>query len=430
MIEIKPKLDHNINIAGLLLTDADTFSRKASKAEKGAIKGLRFFSKKIPTGTVYIVNGVEFPNAEAVDLLLYLIWHLEKNGWEEILRFKGLNKIVKDVFGVKKLGQAQREKMERLLTIWKFHGYYFPGSFVWKGQKITMQFGVISNWKIISQSKGKPALLEVEFDRHFVEICKNTDWYRRPNWIEVKKLRKEIAKNLYLLALEYKPSEDSKEWKIYIDTDIKYWYRNTLNSLANPQYLYPKLIIEKRLRPAIEEINKKTSFRMELQQTKERNYCILVKEVTPRETKVLKIPFDELPAEDKTLLVAYVEAIADRKRISNVWGFLRSMSSKEIEIWLSKAREYFRVEVEKDEETDLVEKSRLLEILREWGRRKLEGKKAIFNTCFGDGKLLRAYESNKKVVFVCIDEILATLLSEKFGEELKAVFGKEVVFTA
>jgi len=153
MIEIKPKLDHNINIAGLLLTDADTFSRKASKAEKGAIKGLRFFSKKIPTGTVYIVNGVEFPNAEAVDLLLYLIWHLEKNGWEEILRFKGLNKIVKDVFGVKKLGQAQREKMERLLTIWKFHGYYFPDSFVWKGQKITMQFGVISNWKIISRSK-------------------------------------------------------------------------------------------------------------------------------------------------------------------------------------------------------------------------------------------------------------------------------------
>jgi len=428
VVEIKPKLDHNINIAGLLLTDADTISQKATKAEKGIIKGLLFFAKEIPTGTVYILNALEFPNAEAVDLLLYLIWHLEKNGWERILKFKGLNRIVKDVFGVKKLGQSQRERLERLLTVWKFHGYYFPNSFVWKGQKVTAQFGIISNWKIISQDKGKPALLEIEFDRHFIEICKNTDWYRRPSWEEIRKLRKEIAKRLYMIALEYKPDEKTRDWKIYMDHDLKYWYRNTLNSLANPIHLYPKLIIEGRIKPAIEEINSKTRLRMKLQQTEEGNYCITVKEIAPANAEKIEIPFDRLSNDEKTILITYVEAVAPERGINNIWGFLRSMTSKQIKSWLSKAKKYLETEAEKAKETKLVEKTRLLEILREWGKKKLEGKEVLFNTYFGNDKLLRAYESNKRVVFVCVDKILADLLTQKFKEELKEVFGKEVEF--
>jgi len=75
-----------------------------------------------------------------------------------------------------------------------------------------------------------------------------------------------------------------------------------------------------------------------------------------------------------------------------------------------------------------VEKTRLLEILREWGKKKLEGKEVLFNTYFGNDKLLKAYESNKRVVFVCVDKILADLLTQKFKEELKEVFGKEVEF--
>jgi len=429
MREIKPKLDHNITLAGLLLTDADKAILKTERATEGPIRGLLFFKKTIPTGIVYILNGAEFPNAEAVDLLLYLIWQAEQNNWQRKLKLESLNKLAKEVFGVKKLGKTERKLIERLLTIWKFHGYYFPNSFLWQGKKITAQFGVIEDWIIESQGRGKPAKVEITFNEKFLEICKETDWYRRPSWLEIRKLRKEIAKSLYLLAIEYKPDEKTKNWKIYIDNDLKYWYRNALNSLANPKHLYPKLIIEKRLKPAIEEINEKTNLRMELQQTEEGNYCITVEEVAPVGTEALKIPFDELPAEDKALLIAYVEAVAKEKKINNIWGFLRSMTSRQVKIWLRKAKKYFEAEVEKDKETDLVEKPRLLKVLREWGKKKLERKEILFNTYFGDDKLLKAYENNKKVVFVCVDKILATLLSEKFGKELKDVFGKEVVFT-
>jgi len=433
IMEIKPKLDHNITLAGLLITDADRAILKTERATKNPIKGLLFFKKTVPTGIVYIVNGAEFPNAEAVDLLLYLIWLAEKNNWKRKLELESLNKLAKEIFGVKKLGQTQRERIERILTIWKFHGYYFPNSFLWEGKKITTQFGVIDDWEIKPQGKGKPAKVEITFNEKFIEICKNTNWYRRPKWTEIKKLRKEIAKSLYILALEYKPSEDAKEWKIYIDNDLKDWYRNALNSLANPEYLYPKLIIEKRLKPAIKEINEKTNLRMELQQTEEGNYCIAVEEVAPAGSEALEIPFDKLSAEDKALLIAYLEAVAEKKKISNIWGFLRSMSTRQVKIWLKKARKYFEEEVKEDRKTELVEKPRLLEVLRKWGEKKFKNlderkRKILVNAYFGEDKVLKAYENNKKIVFTCIDRIMASLLSEKFGEEVKKVFGKKVIF--
>ena len=428
--EIRPKVDHNINLAGLLVIDADTVLGKLKREEKGILKGLYTFPKKLGNGTVYICNGAEFPNAEAVDLLLYLLHIAEKHGWPKRIRIPSLNALAKEVFGVKQSGKIWNEKIERLLTIWKFHVYYFKNCFFWNGKIIdTVMLGVIENFSIEKQGRGKPAVLTITFNEDFLYICQNTEWYRRPTWVELKKLRKETAKRLYMLALEYKPDEQTKDWKIYIDNDLKHWYRNALNSLANPQHLRPSIIL-KRLKGAIEEINEKTNLRMELQQTEEGNYCIVVEELAPAGTEALEIPFDKLPAEDKALLIAYLEAVAEEKKITNIWGFLRSMTSRQVKTWLRKAKKYFESGVEKDKETELVEKPRLLQVLREWGKRRLEGKETIFRTLFGEGKLLKAYENNKKVVFVCIDEILATLLAQKFGNELKNVFGKEVIFSA
>jgi hypothetical protein len=269
-IVIKPKVERNVGIAGFLLTDADTVLKKLERCEEGVLKGLYVFKKDIPTGTVYIANGAEFPTPEAVDLLLYFIWLLEKQNWNRVLRIVSIRKLLKEVFGKENPGKDWIRKLERFLVIWKNHSYYFHNSFVWQRQKVTAHFGVIGDWKIIPQGKGKPSILEIEFDRHFVKLFKETDWYRRPSWMEIRKLRKEIAKSLYLLAFEYKPSETSKDWIIYVDKDIKYWYRNALNSVANPKHLRPSRII-KRVESAIEEINHQTNIRMKLYKTKEGN---------------------------------------------------------------------------------------------------------------------------------------------------------------
>jgi hypothetical protein len=432
MEKVKPKLDHNITLAGLLVTDADKANLKLEKATEPPIKGLFFFKKTIPTGSVYILNGIEFPNSEAVDFLLYLIWELEKNDWRRKITLESLNKVAKEVFGVKRLGKTERRLLERLLTIWKFHGYYFPNSFIWKGERVTILFGVIENWLIKSRGRGRASILEITFDEKFIEICRETDWYRRPSWLEVKKLRKETAKNLYLLALDYKPNEKSMEWKIYLDKDLKYWYRNSLNSLANPKYLKPYYVL-KRLRGAIEEINNKTNLEMELKQMEEGNYCINVKErmtanIFESEKIKIIVPFDKLPEDSKSLLVNYLSTIAKEKGIKNIWGFLRSMSSMQIKNLLGEARSYFKIRGE-DEKKDLyVRNLTLVSDLRSWGRRKFQ-KETIYKMYFGEGRIMEAYESEKKIVFVCKDRILAELLSRNLeNEELTGLFGKKVVF--
>jgi DNA-binding PadR family transcriptional regulator len=423
----EPKIDRNISLAGLLVTDADTITGKLKREEKGLLKGLYVFKKKIPTGEVYICNGAEFPNSEAVDLLLYLIVQLEKNNWERKLRVKSLRELIREVYGITSGGKTWAERIRRSLVIWANHKYYFPKTFFWHGEVIEAFFGVIDSWGIKSQGRGRPAKIEISFNEKFIEICKNTDWYRRPRWLEVRRLRKEIAKSLYLLAYDYKPDERSKEWKIYINSDLKYWYRNALNSLANPKHLYPKLIIEGRLKPAIKEINSKTNLRMNLYCTEEGNYAISVEEVAPPGSGKIEIPFDKLPDEDKAILIAYLETVAEEKKIKNIWGFLRSMTSKQVESWLRKAKEYVESGIESDKETGLIEKPRLLEILRDWGKKKLEGKEILYRTYFGEDKILKAYENNRKVIFKCVDKIVADLL-KKYSGELKEVFKKEVVF--
>ena len=428
MEKVKPKVDHNINIAGLLVTDADTVLGKLEREKEGPLKGLYVFPKRLGSGTVYICNGAEFPNAEAVDLLLYLLHIAEKHEWPRRIKISSLNALAKEIFGIKQSGKHWNEKIERALVIWANHKFYFKNCFFWQGEIIdTVMLGIIQNFKIERHGKGKPATLTITFDDDFIEVCRNTEWYRRPPWLEIKKLRKETAKSLYLLALEFKPDEKAKDWKIYIDNDLKYWYRNALNSLANPKHLRPAIIL-KRLKRAIEEINEKTNLRMELQQTEEGNYCIVIEEIAPSEAETLEIPFDKLPDEDKAILVAYVEAAAEEKKIKNVWGFLRSMTTRQVQLWLNRAKKYFSSEVQKAKETELVEKPRLLEVLRDWGSKKYSDKPSLYRLYFGEDKVLKAYESNKRVVFVCLDKILAQLLSKNFSNELKEVFGKEVMF--
>ncbi|SNR73752.1 replication initiation protein [Desulfurobacterium atlanticum] len=432
MEKIKPKIDHNINVAGLLVTDADTVLNKLTREKKGQLKGLYVFPKKIGNGVVYICNGAEFPNAKAVDFLLYILHVAETNNWPKKIKITSLNALAKEIFGIKQSGKIWNEKIERFLVVWANHKFYFKNCFFWQGKIIdTVMLGVIQNFKIEKRGRGKTATLIITFDDDFIEICKNTTWYRRPSWIEIKKLRKETAKSLYLLALEYKPDEKTKNWKIYIDSDLKYWYRNALNSLADPKHLRPSIIL-KRINRAIEEINEKTNLQMELQETEEGNYCIFVKEVCPAGTQALEIPFDKLPDEEKAMLVAYIETVKEKKKINNIWGFLRSMSSRQLKIWLKKAEKYFNSEVKADKETDFIEKPRLIEKLKEWGKKKFSEKPFLYDTYFEKSEILTALENNKEIIFICKDkdyaDFLNTAISKKFQNELKEIFLKEISF--
>ena len=417
--ESDPKVDHNITLAGLLLTDANTITNKLERERKGLLKGLYVFRKEISTGEVCICNGIEFPNPDAVDLLLYLIVSLEKNNWERKLTFESLRRLIREIYGVKTAGKTWVDQIKRSLIIWSNHKYYFPKSFLWHGQLIEIFFGVIDDWEIKSQGRGKPAKIEITFNEKFVEICKNTDWYRRPSWLEIKKLRKEVAKSLYMLAINYKPNERAKTWRIYIDKDLKSWYRNALNSLANPKYLKPYYVL-KRLNGAIEEINQKTNLQMELRKTPQGNYCIDIKERVPSGTCRLELPYDNLPEDSKALLIAYLSANSDRRKINNIEGFLRSLNSKELKSYLREAQNYFE---------SLVKSRSSEQLLKEfysWAETTVP--EGVRRALFKKENIVDAEESIEKIVFYCRSLSLAKFYNKEYSSKLREYFGKEIEF--
>lgn len=418
MGEHKPKVDHNITLAGLLVADADKLSTKLERETQGILKGLFVFEKKIPSGKVCICNGVEFPNSDAVDLLLYLLMYLEKNNWEREIEFPTIKQLLNEAFGVNP-SKFWTDKLRRLLVIWSNQSYYFPKSFIWNGKKTEVYFKVIDAFKIDSPGKGKPAKVRIVFNEDFINICKNTTWYRRPNWEEIKKLRKEIAKSLYILAINYKPSERAKSWKIYMDKDLKAWYRNALNSLANPKYLKPYYIL-KRLNGAIEEINEKTNLRMELKETPQGNYCIDIKERAPSGTCKLELPFDNLPEESKALLIAYLSANSGKRKINNIEGFLRSLSSKELKSYLKEAKEYFENLVKSRNSEQLMQE------LNSWIENNIP--KGVRKAVFKEGNIVNAEESLDKIIFYCRSLSLAEFCNKEYSNQLTEYFGKEVEF--
>jgi len=422
--EIRPKVDHNISLAGLLLTDADTASLKVERAREGPIKGLLNFKKELPTGEVYILNGAEFPNSEAVDMLLYLIWHAEQNNWNRLVQFKGLNTLAKEVFGVKRLGKAERRLIERILTVWKFHGYYFKDSFVWQGKRITTQFGVIDDWQINSFGRGRPAELKIWFNEKFIEICKHTDWYRRPTWIEIKKLRKEIAKSLYLLALEYKPGKDAKTWRIYIDKDIKFWYRNALNSLAELKHLYPKLIVEKRLKPAIDEINVKTNLFMELVNYEKDRYYIKVAETI--NSVPVNLPFYKYDLLHRIVILSYLAQKNSTLTSAALLRMAEKLSSEEIRDILDSVN-IGNINLADLDDLDGFELSMSrLNTLFSWMKEMYSDKPVTYNLICHN-KIMLAIESEEEIIFICQDVPSCNMLS-KLSQELSRFFGKRVKF--
>jgi hypothetical protein len=127
-----------------------------------------------------------------------------------------------------------------------------------------------------------------------------------------------------------------------------------------------------------------------------------------------------------------VEVIAKEKKIENVYGFVRSMTSRQLKIWLRKAEKYFsefREREKNKEEMEFVERPELVKFLHDWAKEEFASRSAVLKAFFGKGKVLRAFESDKKIVFKCVDRIVSEFLSKNVSAKLEEIFCKEVVFT-
>jgi len=414
------KIDFNLLMSGTWVLE-----------RKGRQK-IHCFEKKVGNGKIVIYNPLDAPSPLDSKVLDFLMVKSQENDWAKEIVIPAITHIVK-ALGLGKRKQTV-ERIKKALKILKNTHIEFYNCFIdtgvlkhFSGHVHLVSISIISEYAFIPKKDGKlgrgnPLQVKVVFSDSFISLCKHSLGYKLIPYAPIQGLR-DTAYALYKWAWRWFNSEKGYgERRIGDGKKLVEWYKNELNSTAN--YKYPSKVLE-RINSAIKQLNEheQVPFYLKLKQ-EDGSYTI---EIHRKEHLVLKreVPFDKLAERDKAVLVSYAKAVAEEKKIQNVWGFLRSMDAEQVDKWLNEAKAYFGSGVWKDE---LVENPELLETLRSWAKKKYLNDPNLCEVYFGKDRILKAYEGNKRIVFVCLDKLLARLLQPKFANELKEIFGKEVMF--
>ena len=165
-------------------------------------------------------------------------------------------KLAKQIYSAKSPGVSQYNRLIKSLDRWFGVRIFFEGLF-YDGEKyISKRFGIIEDYEIKENGE-----LHVRFNREYLDYIKSTKYYKYINLEEYRKLKRPVSVRLYELLI--KTFKDRKVWKINIMNLAK---KMTLN-IKYPSHVY--VIIK----PAVNEINRKTSLQIELDYDKNTKVC-------------------------------------------------------------------------------------------------------------------------------------------------------------
>jgi hypothetical protein len=215
----------------------------------------------------YKIKFMGIPNHTDALFLNYLVGLCEEKGFKveiHTTEYEILNTCLGNV------GGFQYNQLKEALEKWKGVLIEFKGTF-YDGEKYQfMVFGIIDAAEVKENGE-----LYIRFNKEFIEIIKNSQFYKYINFEEYKSLDKPTARRLYELLI--KNFYNRNTWKIEI---MKLADKMTPQELIAYK-LYPAWI-KKRIKSALEEINKKTSLNIEFEiktNKKEQKICIFKREV-------------------------------------------------------------------------------------------------------------------------------------------------------
>jgi hypothetical protein len=167
--------------------------------------------------------------------------------------------------------------IDGLLFTLNFEGVFY------EGDKYTKRgFHILDGYKLSEDGK-----LEIYFNEQYLEQLRNTNYFKLINFDEYKLLKRPVSARLYEILI--KTFKDRDIWQIGI---VRLAEKLTLEKR------YPSQILEK-LQPAVNEINKNTGLKVNLDYNKETHICTFTKvkpidsvssKDNPQETK---LPEDE-----------------------------------------------------------------------------------------------------------------------------------------
>lgn len=220
----------------------------------------------------YRIEFVGLPNHTDGLFLYYLRSLSEEKGFLEEIHSTAY-KVIKDCFGY--VGGKQYKQLEDALEKWKKVTVKFKGTF-YDGEKYQfMVFGVIDAAEIKENGE-----LYVRFNKEYLGIIKNSQFYKYINFEEFKSLKKPTSRRLYELLI--KNFYNRTTWKIEImKLADKIVPQEFLNYKVYPSH------IEKKIEISLDEINRKTTMGIKFEvkrDKKAQKICVFKKETAGQRT--------------------------------------------------------------------------------------------------------------------------------------------------
>lgn len=292
-------------------------------------------SVKIGDKEYTMLVGYKTPNSTDILYLYYFIKILQKNDYPEIITIKQ-SSLIKDLFDGSDSSYYYK-KIKDCLKVWKNVGISFNGSFYDGKNYKAIEFAILDVGQV-----DEDGVITIEFNRIFLSILKNTNFYRYINLNEFKELKRPISRRLYELL-----KKSSFPYKIEIA------------KLADKMLLKRKFAsqIIQKLKPAVNEINKNTDLKINFNCSKNEdgeNICIFEKHkehknlLTCNENTNNNIPeniISLIPENKKTknvleLIKFYVDNNFEKEYIEYNIKYSLINSSKNFYLYLSQALQH------------------------------------------------------------------------------------------
>lgn len=212
------------------------------------------FEMKTDRGTFQLIapSDSRLPSSEDRLILYYFLRALSSGGYENNVVKTTRYQVSKDIWG--RRSTPYYEMIRKSLTRYAGLVVKFENVFYKNSRYETLLFHVIDTLKI---SEGT---LEVVFNKEFIEQMKNSNYYRMINYDEIKSLRSNTSIRLYEYLI--------KQPLPFSISILKLGDKLTFSK----NDLFPSTIL-RRVKPAIAEINKKTSLKIEMKFNQETKVC-------------------------------------------------------------------------------------------------------------------------------------------------------------
>ncbi len=252
------------------------------------------FSIKKENGEYQISSAFNLPVRVDRIILYYLLSKVLDKNTNKILLTK--YKILKNT--INRFSKTDYKMLMDSLDKWasvyiKFEGIFYEGE-----AYSTRGFHIIEGYKITKDEHK----IEIQFNQQFIEQLENTNYYKLVNFNEYKRLKRPTSARLYEILI--KNFKSRKLWKIEI---------KKLSEKLTLSDRFPS-DISRRIKPAINEINKNTELKIDFSTYKnsdDETICIFKNKENKIQTEQMNINFKTDKSESKAYKFVLYEKLKE-----------------------------------------------------------------------------------------------------------------------